>query len=134
MRAGGGVECSDRFQPLGKFQTPTSNIQKSSKLQIPKPKPSHRATSLPSPPLLGIWNLNFLWMLDVGIWSFSGFWMLVFGIFRREICVARHRRFDRVRQRDDRGGRRALRIWKLRRSGLFIERVPQTPLLNSVVE
>jgi hypothetical protein len=45
-----------------KHQAPTSNIQRSTKLQAP---------SLRVDAGLEAWNLKFLWSLELGIWSFS---------------------------------------------------------------
>jgi hypothetical protein len=43
-----------------KLQAPTSNIQRSTKLQAPNGAPGG----------FGVWNLDVLWSLEFGIWNF----------------------------------------------------------------
>jgi hypothetical protein len=57
------------------MKTPNSKLQTPEKLQIPNSKgrlmmPDSAATLLRAL-LLGIWILEFFWMLDVGVWSFE---------------------------------------------------------------
>jgi hypothetical protein len=48
-----------------KLQAPTSNIQRSSKLQAPiNERGDLRSVGF------GVWNLEFLWSLELGAWNF----------------------------------------------------------------
>src|SRR5580765_4679736 len=67
---------SSKEAPGPNHQTPSSKHQRSSTLQVPSSKRGQR---------FGVWNLGFLWCLDLGIWCFDsgtslelGFWCLVF--------------------------------------------------------
>ena len=40
---------------------------------------------------VGVWDLEFLWSLDLGVWSFPGAWILVLGV-SSDAFQNRHRR------------------------------------------
>jgi hypothetical protein len=61
-----------------KLQTPNTKLQRSSKLQAPSskeapnPKPQiPKKLQIPKSKS-DVWNLMFLWSLELGIWSFDG--------------------------------------------------------------
>src|SRR5204863_4700125 len=62
-----GFKCSRAHLPIlssrrtVKLQTPSSKLQRNTKLQISNAS------------LFGAWNLKFLWSLELGVWSF---WVL----------------------------------------------------------
>src|SRR5436190_5282591 len=83
-RAAGGSPILEKLRAQGKnskLQTPSSKHQRSSKLQVPSSKRGQR---------FGVWNLGFLWCLNLGFWCFDSGTSLELGhwcwVFRQEVA------------------------------------------------
>jgi len=68
---------------MTKLQIPNTKLQRSSKHQVPNVSSEiTKLVACVSPDrrlsLIGAWDLNILWSLELGIWSFSCAWFLVF--------------------------------------------------------